>query len=131
MAEAKLSAGALDEQQSGGFADALLLVVWLEFLLTLAQAAQMLVMFVSPPLATIIAFAALGMFLWLLAQFTAALHGFRDLAFPQPEAGPVSVVSADFDGQHGDDLAIVNWHNWGEVWVFLSKGNLTLWEPSP
>lgn len=64
----------------GSFADALLLVAWLEFLLTLAQAVQMLVMFVAPPLATLIAFAALGMFLWLLAQFTAALHGFRDLA---------------------------------------------------
>ena len=65
---------------TGNFLDALVLVIWLEFLLTLAQALQLLALLIFPPLGALIAFAALGLFLWLLAQFTAALHGFKDLA---------------------------------------------------
>lgn len=64
---------------TGNFPDALLLVAWLEFLLTLAQAIQIVALLVVPPLGALIAIAALVLFLWLLVQFTAALHGFTDL----------------------------------------------------
>ncbi len=63
----------------GTFPDALLLVAWLEFLLTLAQAVQMVVMIALPPLGALVALGVMGAFLWLMAQFIAALHGFRSL----------------------------------------------------
>ncbi len=64
----------------GTFPDALLLVVWLEFLLTLAQAVQLFALLLIPPVGVLVAFAALVMFVWLLAQFIAALHGFTNIA---------------------------------------------------
>ncbi|MCB2135554.1 MAG: YIP1 family protein [Rhodobacteraceae bacterium] len=64
----------------GGFMDALLLVVWLQFLLILAQALQIAALFLMPPLALLIAVAALALFVWLLVNFIAALHGFSSLA---------------------------------------------------
>lgn len=64
----------------GTFADALLLVVWLEFLLVVAQAVQILLFVLVPPLGLLIAYAALAMFVWLLVHFVAALHGFTSLA---------------------------------------------------
>lgn len=80
----------------GRFADALLLVVWLEFLLTLVQALQMVLMFLLPPLGTLLALAAIGLFLWLMAQFIAALHGFRSLfmVFVGMVAGFILIVTA-------------------------------------
>ncbi len=63
----------------GTFPDALLLVAWLEFLLTLAQAVQMVVMIALPPLGALVALGVMGAFLWLMAQFIATLHGFRSL----------------------------------------------------
>lgn len=63
----------------GTFSDALLLVAWLEFLLTLAQAVQMVVMIALPPLGALVALGVMGAFLWLMAQFIATLHGFRSL----------------------------------------------------
>ncbi|MGB3315980.1 MAG: Yip1 family protein [Albidovulum sp.] len=60
----------------GSFADTLLLVVWLEFLMVLAQAAQVIVLLTLPPLGLLVGYAALGLFLWLLVQFTAAVHDF-------------------------------------------------------
>lgn len=81
---------------AGRFADALLLVVWLEFLLTLVQAVQMVVMFVMPPLGTLLALAAIGLFLWLMVQFIAALHGFhsRFKVFVGMVAGFILIVTA-------------------------------------
>ncbi len=63
----------------GNFADALLLVVWLQVMLTLLQAVQFFALILVPPLGALIAFAAIGAFLWLLVHFTAALHGFTNL----------------------------------------------------
>lgn len=63
----------------GRFADALLLVVWIEFVMTLAQAAQLLAMLVLPPVGALLAIAVMIGFIWILAQFIAALHGFENL----------------------------------------------------
>lgn len=81
---------------AGRFADALLLVVWLEFLLTLVQALQMVLMFLLPPFGTLLALAAIGLFLWLMVQFIAALHGFHDLfkVFVGMVAGFILIVTA-------------------------------------
>ncbi|WP_347310074.1 YIP1 family protein [Defluviimonas sp. SAOS-178_SWC] len=79
----------------GRFADALLLVVWLEFLLTVAQAVQMVAMLVLPPLGALLAIGVLAGFLWLMVQFTAALHGFQNLfkVFLGMVAGFVVIVT--------------------------------------
>lgn len=65
---------------TGSFADALLLIVWLEFMLVLAQAVQLVALVLVPPVGMLIAFVAIGLLIWLLVQFTAALHGFTNLA---------------------------------------------------
>ncbi len=64
----------------GGFADALLLVVWIEFLMTFAQAGELAVMLVLPPLGVFLALALLAWFLWVIVNAIAELHGFRNLA---------------------------------------------------
>lgn len=65
---------------AGSFADALLLIVWLEFMLVLAQAVQLVALVLVPPVGLLVAFVAIGLLIWLLVQFTAALHGFTNLA---------------------------------------------------
>ncbi|MGB7261844.1 MAG: YIP1 family protein [Albidovulum sp.] len=65
---------------NGTFADALLLVVWLQFLLTLLQTVQFIGLLVLPPLATVIGFGSIVLFLWLMTQFIKALHGFANTA---------------------------------------------------
>jgi hypothetical protein len=62
----------------GGFADALLLVAWLQAMMALAQAAQIVVLLVLPPLAGLVLLLAIGLFFWLLVGFVQALHGFRN-----------------------------------------------------
>lgn len=66
---------------TGGFADALLLIVWLEFMLVLAQAVQLAALILVPPVGLLIAFVAIGLLIWLLIQFAAALHGFTNLVY--------------------------------------------------
>ncbi|MGB5067898.1 MAG: YIP1 family protein, partial [Albidovulum sp.] len=61
---------------TGRFADALLLFVWLEFLMALLQGLQLLAVLAVPVLGALIGLASYGLFLWLMTQFTAALHGF-------------------------------------------------------
>lgn len=62
---------------TGSFADALLIVVWLQCLTLVLQLAQLVVNFVSPALAGIIGLGGFVLFLWLMASFIAELHGFR------------------------------------------------------
>ncbi|GGF64366.1 YIP1 family protein [Paracoccus acridae] len=64
----------------GRFEDALLLTVWIEVLLLVVQAAQLVVSLVLPGVAGMLGLAALVLFLWLTVQFTKALHGFRSSA---------------------------------------------------
>lgn len=61
----------------GRFEDALLLTVWIEVLLLLVQAAQIVLSLVLPSAAAMLGILAMALFLWLTVQFTRALHGFR------------------------------------------------------
>ncbi|WBU64651.1 YIP1 family protein [Paracoccus aerodenitrificans] len=61
----------------GSFADAVLVVAWLELLLCVVQAAQVLLMLIFPLVASLLGFAGLFIYLWLSVQFIKALHGFR------------------------------------------------------
>ena len=63
----------------GRFEDALILVVWLQFLLLGLQTAQLLVSLVLPLLADLIGLATLALFFWWLTNFVAELHGFKSL----------------------------------------------------
>lgn len=65
---------------TGSFDETLLLVSWLQFIMVCIQAVQTVALILLAPLATIIGFAALVLFLWLLTSFVAVLHGFRSLA---------------------------------------------------
>ncbi len=64
---------------TGQFADALLLTIWLEFIVILAQAVQLVALALLPPVGLLFGIAAIGLLIWLLVQFTAALHGFTNL----------------------------------------------------
>lgn len=64
----------------GRFEDALLLTVWIEVLLLLVQAAQLVLSLILPGVAGILGLASIVLFLWLTVQFTKALHGFRSSA---------------------------------------------------
>lgn len=63
----------------GDFGDALLLVVWLQFILVCVQALQLLALLVLPPVADLLSIAGLVLFLWLLTAFVAELHGFASM----------------------------------------------------
>lgn len=80
----------------GGFADALVVVVWIEFLMTFAQVAELAVMMAVPPVGAILAFAVLAWFLWVIVNAIAELHGFRNLAlvFLGLAGGFVAIVIA-------------------------------------
>ena len=60
----------------GRFEDALLLTVWIEIMLLIVQAAQIVLSLALPALAGILGILAVALFLWLTVQFTKALHGF-------------------------------------------------------
>lgn len=61
----------------GSFEDALLLTVWIEIVLLLVQAAQIVLSLALPGLAGILGLVAIVLFLWLTVQFAKALHGFQ------------------------------------------------------
>ena len=63
----------------GSFADALLVVVWLQLLMLAVQVVQIVALVVIPPVAAMINIAGLGLFFWLLTNFIAELHGFTAL----------------------------------------------------
>jgi len=61
----------------GTMSDAILAVVWLQFIMALLQAAQLIAVVILPPIAGLLGIAGLGLFFWLLTGFVAELHGFR------------------------------------------------------
>ena len=63
----------------GSFADTLVLLTWLQFLMLSLQLVQLVLQVLVPPLAVPVNVAAFGLFLWLLTNFVAELHGFRSL----------------------------------------------------
>lgn len=64
---------------TGQLDEALALVVWLQFIFLCVQIVQLIAVLVLPPVAGLITVAALGLFLWLLVNFIATLHGFTSL----------------------------------------------------
>ncbi|PWK62473.1 Yip1 family protein [Roseicyclus mahoneyensis] len=64
---------------TGRFEEALLLIVWLQFIFLCVQVVQLAALLLIPPVAGLITILALGLFLWLLVNFIATLHGFTSL----------------------------------------------------
>lgn len=64
----------------GRFADALALMVWIQAIMVGAQLVQTVVMILFPIIGVLMTLALLGVMLWLITLFTAALHGFQSLA---------------------------------------------------
>jgi len=63
----------------GGFADALLLLTWVQVILMLVQVVQLVLELVLPPAADLLGLAGLILMLWLITHFVAELHGFTSL----------------------------------------------------
>lgn len=65
----------------GPFRDALLLSVWMQGVMTVVQAGQIVVMIFFPMTALVaLSVLIIGLLFYLLVNFTAALHGFTNLA---------------------------------------------------
>ena len=63
----------------GGFADALLLLTWVQVILMLLQVVQIALELIVPPAADLLGLLGLGLMLWLVTHFVAELHGFTSL----------------------------------------------------
>ena len=63
----------------GSFADALLLLTWVQVILMLVQVVQIVLELALPPLADLLGLVGLGLMLWLATNFIAELHGFTSL----------------------------------------------------
>lgn len=61
---------------TGSFEETILLVAWLQFIMVCLQVVQTVALLLLPFVAGIIGLLALGLFLWLLTNFVAVLHGF-------------------------------------------------------
>lgn len=63
----------------GELPDAVILIAWLQFIQLLVVAAQILLMVVLPFVAPVLEIVGVILFLWLLVNFVAEMHGFRSL----------------------------------------------------
>ncbi|MCA8884130.1 MAG: YIP1 family protein [Rhodobacteraceae bacterium] len=63
----------------GSLNGALAVVTWLQFVLACLQVLQTALLFLAPPLADMLGILGLVLFIWLLTNFVAALHGFKSL----------------------------------------------------
>jgi hypothetical protein len=64
---------------TGSLEETAVLISWLQFIMVCIQVVQTAAFVVMPPLGGMIGVAALILFLWVLTNFVAALHGFRSL----------------------------------------------------
>jgi hypothetical protein len=64
---------------TGNFEETALLVIWLQFILICLQVIQIAALFIIPPLAGLITIVAIALYMWLLVNFIAVLHGFTSL----------------------------------------------------
>lgn len=62
---------------TGRFEDALLLMVWLQFLMLGLEAVQLIVGLIIPYLSQFLGIGFIMLAFWLMVQFTQALHGFQ------------------------------------------------------
>lgn len=65
---------------TGAADDTLLLMIWLQFLMVLLQAMQIVLLVILPPFAGLLGIAGFVLFLWLLSHFVMHVHGFKSLA---------------------------------------------------
>ncbi len=63
----------------GSFEESILLVAWLQFIMVCLQVLQAAVLILLAPLAGLIGLLGIALFLWLLTNFVAVLHGFPSL----------------------------------------------------
>jgi hypothetical protein len=63
----------------GSLGETVLLVAWLQFIMVCIQVVQTALMLVVPPFASLLGIAGLVLFMWLLTNFIAVIHGFRSL----------------------------------------------------
>ena len=63
----------------GVFEDGLILVAWLQGVMVAVQLAQIVALLILPPLTGLLGFLGFALFLWLLTNFVAELHGFSSL----------------------------------------------------
>jgi len=63
----------------GDFADALVLMTWLQIILMMVQVLQLALEVVAPMAADVLGLFGLGLMFWLLTHFVAELHGFKSL----------------------------------------------------
>ena len=64
---------------TGAFEEAALLVIWLQAIFLVVQVFQLIAVAIMPPLLGTITVLALVLFIWLLVNFIAVLHGFNSL----------------------------------------------------
>lgn len=63
----------------GSFADAVLLIAFLQGVMVLIQLVQIVALMLIPPVAGIFGLVGFAVFLWMLTGFVAEMHGFRSL----------------------------------------------------
>ena len=64
---------------SGRFADTIVLMAWLQFVLLCLQVVQIAFLFVLPVMASYVSILGIALFFWLLTSFVAVIHGFDSL----------------------------------------------------
>lgn len=74
-----IRATAMIYRRPARFSDALLIAVWVEFIVLLFQAAQIVLTLVLPPVGLLMAVVTVGMFVWVLVNMTAVLLGMDSL----------------------------------------------------
>lgn len=63
----------------GRFEDALLAVIWLQWVMICVQLLQIAALLIAPPLVGPIALASIAILIWCLVNFVAELHAFKSL----------------------------------------------------
>lgn len=64
---------------TGSFEESLALVTWLQFILLCLQVLQFVALILVPVLGGLIGLASIALFMWLLVNFVAVIHGFTSL----------------------------------------------------
>lgn len=79
---------------TGYFDGSLALMTWLQFVFLLIQLLQLVLLVIAPPLAAILTVLSIGLFLWVLVNFIAVLHGFQStsMVFVMTLVSFVSIV---------------------------------------
>jgi hypothetical protein len=65
---------------TGRLDECILLMAWLQFIMVCIQVVQTFFMLFVPPVASLLGIVGLVLFMWLLTNFVAVIHGFRSLA---------------------------------------------------